>query len=343
MKLKVKRKPAVTKQELTPEQQIGNFYRPERDGVTFSLLSNWTNCREKALQSLLGMTSKAEGMGRVYGTIVHAIDQQARDEHKAGKLKKPPSNEWISIQIKRLEALWKEENPLASKETLENLEMSLLLADNVMPYYFRYWQDDFKKMKHTRIESTFKLPAPGTFLRGKMDGNFVMVDAPKSGSWLLETKTKSRLGDAGETNLVDTLGYELQVNTYLVALNEIDGVTPAGVLYNIVRRPGLRPKVGESPVQFAERVTEDVKKRPDFYFIRFRMSVEKGEIREQGVKLHARIQEFMKWYRGESAHYNNSDHCENKYGTCEFIKICAHGDRSGHYKRPTVFRELEEL
>jgi hypothetical protein len=174
-----------------------------------------------------------------------------------------------------------------------------------------------------------------------MDGRFTSLQS--KGVNLFETKTKSRLGEAGESNLTDMLSFELQVNLYLGAIWADDGVAPAGLLYNIIRRPNLQRKKTETFAIFQRRVAQDVAKRPEYYFIRMRMTVDKKELEREGREQAAMINDFMMWYRGEVGHYKNSDHCENKYGTCEFLKVCSAGDYTGFYKRPTVFRELEEV
>jgi hypothetical protein len=139
------------------------------------------------------------------------------------------------------------------------------------------------------------------------------------------------------------LGFELQVNLYLGAMWSQDGDAPGGLMFNIIRRPNLQQKKTESTIQFRRRIEADVAKRPEYYFIRLRMDVDRRELEREGKEHTRMIEDFLRWYRGEVGHYKNSDQCENKYGTCEFIRICGQQDYTGFYKRPTVFRELEEV
>ena len=48
------------------------------------------------------------------------------------------------------------------------------------------------------------------------------------------------------------------------------------------------------------------------------------------------------WWSGKSGHYKNTNHCQNKFGLCPFVGICLRNDKSGYFKRKTVFRELQE-
>lgn len=320
------------------------FYDPERDGVTQSLLATFRNCREAARLSLLGWTSSRIGPSLIFGTIVHAALEAIYLLVQHGKLTRLPTEKEIKKLLFRLEKEWKQENPKADAETLQHLEMCVLLAQALLPIYFTYWHKDFTKVRWLALEHEFKLgmlmDGQKTFLRGKMDGRFIPEKEKRT--WLLETKTKSRLGEQGESNLVDILPRDLQVNLYLGAISVQENAIPGGVLYNIIRKPNLQPKKGETLNAFAARVASDAKKRPEHYFIRLRMSISKGDLERQMAKRDATLRDFLKWLRGESEHYDNDHYCENKYGTCGFLPICANQDFSRHYRRERVFRELED-
>jgi hypothetical protein len=173
-----------------------------------------------------------------------------------------------------------------------------------------------------------------------MDGSFRKESVARP--WLFETKSKAYLGEKGEGELADILPHELQSNIYLIFLWHLGKVLPKGLLYNIIRRPGLRQKKSESIVKFARRVAEDIRKRPEYYFIRIQMSVEKKDLERNELELHDMVGDFLLWWNGLAGHYRNSDACQNKYGACPMLPICARGDYSGFYKRKTVFRELAD-
>jgi len=157
--------------------------------------------------------------------------------------------------------------------------------------------------------------------------------------WLFETKTKSRLGEHGESNLVDILPHELQTNLYLGAMVGMYGRVPGGLVLNIIRRPNFKQKKNEGPVAFAKRVEADVKKRPEYYFIRIRMTIDKNDLQRMQNEHAQLVQDFVNWSQGKGFHYRNSGECENKYGTCEYLKICANGDYVGMYQREPRIRK----
>lgn len=340
----------IKAQRIIPLKEVpSTFYSPERDGVTFSLLTTWKNCREKARIFLNGWASKRNSLGTVYGGLTHGVCQRMYEDVKRGRLTELPSEQYIKKLCQKVEAIWKEENPRADAESLQYLEFSMILIEALMPLYFKYWKKDFS-LFWDRIESEFKVPIEiehpngritKTFVRGKMDGSYRRKATSKR-PWLLETKTKSNLGERGEGDLADILPHELQVNIYLVHLWWLEKVLPEGLLYNIIRRPGLRQKKKESVVKFARRVAEDVKRRPEYYFVRIQMSVEKKDLVKNELELRDMVSDFILWWNGHTGHYKNSDYCQNKFGVCPNLQICARGDYAGFYKRETVFRELAD-
>ncbi len=341
--------------KIIPMREVpARFYDPERDGVTFSLLTSWKNCRERARLFLNGWTSKRGSLGLVFGSLLHGILQRMyeRVQTDSGRLSK---SAYVALQvkeaIKEVEAIWHKENPRADGETLQYLEFSMILLEALMPVYFRYWAKDLQ-FQWDRVEHEFKNAMevehpskPGrrlkTFIRGKMDGSF-RKDKTMRRSWLFETKSKSNLGEKGEGELADILPHELQSNIYLLNLAREEKVLPKGLLYNIIRRPGLRQKKKESVLKFARRVAQDIEKRPEWYFIRIQMTVEQRDLNRAELELNDMVGDFMLWWNGLAGHYRNSDACQNKYGTCPMLPICSRGDYSGFYKRKTVFRELAD-
>lgn len=326
------------------------FYDPERDGVTFSLLTTFKNCRERARLFLNGWTSKRNSLGMVFGTITHAVNQYMYEDVRSGKVTAVPTKKYVQKVCRRAEAQWREENPRADGESIQYLEFSMILVEALMPIYFRYWSKDFKLIWE-RLESVFKVPmkvdhpVPGrepmkTFVRGKMDGSYRR--RLKSRPWLFETKTKAYLGEKGEGELADILPHELQANIYLLYLWWLEKVLPEGLLYNIIRRPALRQKKKETLQRFAHRVAEDVERRPEYYFVRMQMSVSKKDLERNELELRDLVSDFVLWWNGLAGHYKNSDACQNKYGVCPMLPICSRGDYSAFYKRKTVFRELTD-
>jgi hypothetical protein len=90
-------------------------------------------------------------------------------------------------------------------------------------------------------------------------------------------------------------------------------------------------------------VAADIRLRPEYYFVRLKMNVERKDLERQELEISDLITDFMMWWRGHAGHYKNSGACEDKYGTCGFLPVCSRGDYSGLFQRTQVFRELDEV
>jgi hypothetical protein len=311
-----------------------SFYDPARDGITQGLLAMWMHCRQKARWFLQGYSPKYSSMGLVYGEIGHAVLEMVYSDVQTHRLKSFPSRAILKAYLATIEKKWLSEHPRADKKSLEHLELSFLIAEATLPIYFEYWVKDIKEMKWQALEHEFKILFFGTLLRGKVDGTF---NNPKL--WLFESKFKSRIS---EEDLVDTLPLNFQVNFYLLALYLSTKILPSGVLYNIIRRIGLEQRSKETITQFAARCIEDIRKRPEFYFIRMEVAITKEEILDFQKELGIMVAEFLAWWKGELGHYKSRD-CIEVYGRCNYLNLCSGKGTSAYMKRNTVYRELEEI
>jgi hypothetical protein len=140
-----------------------------------------------------------------------------------------------------------------------------------------YYERDFQWVgKEIPFEFYYELPnGRKVLLKGKKDGVF-NLNRQTEGKWLLENKTK---GDIDEDGIRHGLKRDLQTGLYLTALqHQSNGVVPKGFLYNVIRRTRLKPRVADTPKSFADRVQEDIQKRPEFYFMRWDVKVDQYDI-----------------------------------------------------------------
>lgn len=325
--------------KIRPKKKAKLFYDIERHGVTQSLLSMFLDCRQKARYYLEGWDSKYHSTALTHGSVGHGVLELAYQDIMKASKPKPPTRQKIMKYVKATETQWKKENPRPSKDALEGLEYSLALTETTLPVYFDFWKKDLKEIKWLGLEEKFVIPyklkdGRKTVIRGKKDGEF-----EKNGLWLFESKFKSMIS---EGNLVDTLSFETQVLLYLWALNKTYKKIPEGVLYNIVRRTCLRQGKGESLTKFAKRVAQDIEKRPDFYFMRFEVAVDKSDLVEFEGRLEGMVTDFYNWWQGTAPHYKNTYQCLGKYGRCTYLPACGSKDFTSLQKRKAVFKELED-
>ena len=316
------------------------FYDYKRDGITQGLLAKFMNCREETKLFLQGWSTKGAQSGAlIYGTIVHTILEKVYVDISKGKTKSPITSVALEGYGKIVKKLWYDENRSANNDARQLFETSLVIALSTLPHYFRkWWRDDTARIKWVKLEQEFRIPYKTktgytTSLRGKIDGVF---NSP--GLRLFETKTSSVVN---EGNLIDTIGFGLQVNFYLYVLKKLYGKTPAGVLYNVIRKPSSDIRSKESLKDYGERIAEDIQNRPDFYFIRYEVTITPSEQKEFEVQLESMISDFINWCEGRVPNYRNTGQCITKYGRCPYLNICSSQMFNMYEKRKTVFRELE--
>ena len=187
-------------------------------------------------------------------------------------------------------------------------------------HFWRYSADDVRILE---AERSFELPLvnPATgkasrsfVLAGKIDGLVQLADGRLA---VLEYKT------AGEDIGPDSaywlrLRCDPQISQYVIAARAL-GYDVATVLYDVTRKPAIRPRKGESPEQFGQRLLEDLGQRPDFYFQRREVPRLEADLDEYRHELWQQAKQLMemrrhgRWYRNVGRFT-----CD----TCPFADLC---------------------
>jgi hypothetical protein len=328
-------------------------YDPRKHGISYSKISDWLECRQKARFQVDGVKPIAPSYPLTFGTVIAEIQSHAHRGIATGKITKVPGKKRIRRYTKYAEEAWLKENPKASQKALEYLELSCALAEVIMPEYFKYWRDNLFTMEwdDKLTERFHKIPLKVSgydevFLNQKMDSAYWLkkkIRNRKKGTtktvrrlWLFENKTSSKIV---EQDLVDTLPIGLQHGMYMIGLEYLYGKLPRGVLYNYIRRPGTYRRKDEPVNEYAERCLEDIKKRPEFYFIRLEMVTDKDEVNKVREELQGIIIDYLRWLdqikkypNGALAHYRTTGACMGRYGRCSYLAICSQNDYTFYTK-----------
>ncbi len=187
-------------------------------------------------------------------------------------------------------------------------------------------------MSWEEVEKEFDIPYWLTRFRGKIDA------VSRNKLWLKETKTKSRID---VDNIIDTLSLNLQINIYCWALEQLYKKQPKGVIYDVIRKPGLKLNKGENLDQYKDRLKEHVNKDIKHYFKRFKVYLDWHHISLFGAALNGIIKEFSEWVDSNMYGQKFGMPCVTKYGLCKFVPICHYNDFSNFYIREKIFEELE--
>lgn len=254
------------KKKTTKKQQpLWDLYR---DGITQTMIGRFLGCRERfRLSAVEGWTVKGLSIPLEFGNVFHSLL-----ELYYGGAGKPKLIECVRKYIND-----KSKTAKASCEEIERLGWMTL---EVFLAYIDYWSDlptyeldgeqYFDKdlipvLQEEVVTIEHYVPQRNTKLKltGRIDGGF-RVPWDKSLS-ILENKTKGQYDVAA---LELCLKEDLQIMMYSYMLEVKTREKVRRVLYNLIRRPQLRPKVNESVKDFVERLRDDISKRQGFYFDR---------------------------------------------------------------------------
>jgi hypothetical protein len=202
-------------------------------------------------------------------------------------------------------------------------EATVATLSGLLSGYFARWSEDPVKELHPEIEFRHALSGSRSFdVAGKIDGLGVLHDGRLA---LVEHKTTST--DVGpDSDYWIRLRANPQVMQYVLAARAL-GWDVSVVLYDVTRKPSIRVKQSETPEQYALRLAEDCRTRPEFYFARREVPILEDDIEEftiQRLELSRLILGFRaasrKARRPEQAwpRHLTEMHCK----LCDFSSFC---------------------
>jgi hypothetical protein len=134
-----------------------------------------------------------------------------------------------------------------------------------------------------------------------------------------------------------------------------------GILYNVIRRAGLRRKVNETLVDFLARIGEDIDERPEHYFLRWEhiLSTEEVDLFLTRM-LDPILEQIYDWWESIKTHpfepwvdrggNMNPLHYQRPFGVYDpmgvkgygnYFQLLTKGSYFGLHQREDVFPELE--
>ena len=310
-------------------------FDPMEDGVTQSVLSQWLSCREKArISIILGLSSPGASWPLIYGSVAHlALKLYYGDL----VLKISPRHQWYAYTAATAFA-----KSIECHNNLERQDMcneAGLILGAMLPAYHKKWGATDGKVRWTVVESKFRreVPPARCVATGQIDGGFEV----NGKHWLFETKNKSSFNQSYER----WLGIDLQLGYYLLGYRALMKTTPVGAVYNILRRPDRLKAKSIDMADYVTKITNDVAKRPEHYFMRYRQPFSAQEVETHECHITTKLMEFRDWY-DEAKNSTNRDPlynpgaCEQFGSTCPYLDSCANDDRSGLVRRAVPHPEL---
>lgn len=300
----------------------------DKQGITQSLMSAFLQCRQKFVYALNRVSHPKKVSTTNFGSIVHYVLSVLY----SAKSRPVASNILAALRV------YKQENEAELlRIDAQKVERDFAVAEVILTKYLTYYATDWTDMIDRQAEEEIEFkPFDDKEIVGrcKIDGRYRDKQNKK---WLMETKTKGRIS---EETLVKRLSFDPQNLFYLLADERETNESAIGVLYNIIRNPQIKPKVNESLKDFCDRLAEDVRVRPEFYFMRFEIPYTTIDKKRFVDHLRSIILEIDSLVKGERPLYRNCYGCDSPY-ECEYLDACASNSFSGYYIREKIFSELD--
>jgi hypothetical protein len=288
-------------------------------------------CRERAKYVLDGWEAPRSKAALIFGSLFHWLLEMHGNAIMNG------DGGFTEDEFDDLESDWLDENPPAEADNPQGMEEHLAMARALFGAYAdHYKKEDEKGINWVELESEFDVDFEGHRLRGKRDGLLRWKKDKKGKLWLLETKTASRID---ESTMNEKLGFDFQNLFYTIATEEEVGEKIGGILYNVIRKPQIKNTTGDLQ-EYYQRMYTDVRKRPEFYFKRFKVNITEKRKKIFRAELELKLSEFFEWAQGEGRHYRNEASCISRW-KCEFLSACNSLSMRGFNQTRELFSELD--
>ena len=325
---------AKTQREANPRKPFRDIWK---DGVTYTFLAEFLQCRESARLSYVeGWSQKGLIEALEFGSAIHKCLEAAAsgDPHNYDRV----------LNLHRKERL-----PYLQPGVIHDFDRIMDMARIVFPRYYAYWLAK-GGMEHqpdaTFLSSEEKFEIPYTLPDGRIiniRGRFDAVLNYKGQIWLMEDKTKSVVDD----RITDYLPHDLQTMLYCHAIKQVYGQTVSGILYNVIRRPGLRLGKKETVPELLTRIQQDVGERPEHYYLRWMVALAPDDVANWSSRvLTPVLNQVCLWWDEVSQnpfdpwsipnrihHFQNPEGLYTKYGRSNYFDMLTKGSDHGLYRR----------
>jgi hypothetical protein len=202
-----------------------------------------------------------------------------------------------------------------------------------------------RELDFVSLEKSFHLPminprtgrASRTFTKaGRVDAIARLRQKPDAGLLVNELKTTSDTAD--ET--VSSLRNSIQPPTYEELTARGLGQPVIGTIVDVVKKPTIRGRKGESLGEFEDRCVASYRDEPDRFFRRVELAHDEGKIREA-------MEVFWQTARAirESDRYGyfapRGRYCKRAFGWCEYKSLCWYANHEGYRLSEEAHEELE--
>lgn len=277
-----------------------------------SRLQQYLTCpRSFKHRYLMKMVSKKKPTYFVLGEAIHKfIEFYYRTKDK-------------TMALKQIDNVFKTvKTELLNREEMHDLECDKSIAYGIAEAYPTFYKADFDEFKTFLTEQTFKIPLPNSShtYYGTLDA---LLQDHAGDWWILETKTAA--AQSLNDDYFERVKIDSQVSGYMHGGKHIIGVYPRGVIYNVIKKPAIRLKNGESLQAFQQRVRQEYISfaKEKNYFQRQQLVVSTHRL-ETWAEDTSRLVNFVadKIATKDKHWHMNTGACRANYGSCTYMNAC---------------------
>lgn len=168
-------------------------------------------------------------------------------------------------------------------------------------------------------EQEFYIPFVDNWtIAGKIDG---IIELPDGRLAIYELKTTG-YDIEPYADYWKKLRMDAQISLYFLSAQYL-GHEVDTVLYDVIRKPGIRVRKGETVQQYRQRLVEDTIAKPSRYFQRAEIPRLYNDLEEFKSELFQQAA-FLTWARRNGYRFRNTDACMEPF-KCEYLNICHSG------------------
>jgi hypothetical protein len=221
---------------------------------------------------------------------------------------------------------------------IDEQEILKSYAAVILENYVQYYKKDFQEMRFEAVEESFDFEYKGFRMLGKIDGRF---KDKNNGLWHIEHKNYRQIG---EETMILRLSFDLQ-NLFYLLMDRVQNKRQLhGVIYNVIRKPDVRKL--KNPSEIYEYLSNEIKKNPEHYFVRFEIPYTKDSLDQFEKELLYKLDELSRLItevkNGRNileVFYKNECACTIPY-TCSFLNACASGNMCQYKQHKNLFEEV---
>jgi len=211
-----------------------------------------------------------------------------------------------------------------SKEEMDQYHNDYAMVLGICPAYAKVYLPDKDNFSSILTEQKFKFSFGKHSFLGYVD---LLVKDKEGKWWIMETKTRSMSTNISNEFRSSYINGQLLSQAY--GARQSLKIPVQGVIFNIIKKPGIRLRKGETREAYRNRVIIEYTQhyQAKGYFQRFEMMLDKRHVENFLKSTKATLMVARKFYK-DGFFPLNSQACDGKYGQCAFLSACLSGKYS---------------